>query len=125
MNKKPGWAYKYPDRWERIVYNKDYLKSVEDDCGDLYCEYCGKEELVIYEWYEDLNKSDVATVDHFYPKSKYRHLERDTDNFIVSCYDCNNKKKDDIWLVEEIEFPKDRSQIDILKNKWQKMILNG
>lgn len=106
MTEKPNWAYKYPKKWEQIEFNKNFLRKVEEDCGGLHCEYCGKDNLVIYEWYEKTNNEDVATVDHFYPSSRYPELKKDMKNFVVACYKCNSNKKDDLWEVETIKHPR-------------------
>jgi 5-methylcytosine-specific restriction endonuclease McrA len=108
----PSWAKKNPQKWEQIEFNKNYLKGIESEHGSLHCEYCGKEDLIIYEWYEKRDDNVVATVDHFLPSSKYQNLKKDPNNFVVSCYSCNNKKRDDIWEVETIKYP-------IINNKKQ------
>ena len=103
--KKPRWAY-HPnnkDRWKRLVFHFDFLKKVEEEEGKLWCEYCGKNELVVYSWDQKPNRKDMATVDHFLPRSKYPDLTSEETNFIVACSTCNEKKKDDIWEVETIK----------------------
>jgi len=105
MNKIPEWGKRNPEKWGRLEFNKNYLKKIEETFGPLHCEYCGKENLVIYEWYEKFNRSDMATVDHFYPSSKYEELRMNEDNFIVSCDSCNSKKRDVLWEVESIKYP--------------------
>lgn len=102
---KPKWAY-YPnnkERWERLVLHFDFLKGVESEHGTLWCEYCGKEELVVYPWDVKPDRSKMATVDHFLPKSKYPDLANETTNFVVACSVCNEKKKDDLWEEETIK----------------------
>lgn len=113
-NEKPFWAKKNRDKWLQLRFNIDFLKKAEIEYGGLHCEYCGKKNLIVYEWCEKTNKDDVATVDHFYPKSKYENFRMEEKNFVISCHDCNNKKKDDIWSVEKIKFPLNKERINNL-----------
>lgn len=114
MTEKPGWAYKHPERWAQIEFNKNFLRKVEKKHNGLHCEYCGKKDLIIYEWFEKTNNDIVATVDHFYPSSKYPDLKKDEKNFVVACYSCNGNKKDSLWEVETIEYPRDETIKDLL-----------
>ena len=72
-------------------------------------------DLKVYDWCEKVKLSDVATVDHFYPKSKYKELKKNEKNFIISCYKCNNKKRDKLWEIEKIKFPLNNSKVEELK----------
>ena len=101
--------------FKQMLYNTKFLQHVLKQHGELHCEYCGKENLVIYDWCEKLNLSDVATVDHFYPKSKYKDLKKNKDNLVISCYDCNNKKKDVLWDVEKIKHPINKDKVSNIK----------
>lgn len=127
MNMKPSWAYGKEERWNQLEFNKNFLRKVENECGTLFCEYCGKGDLVIYEWWEKSNHTIMATVDHFYPVSKFNKLKQNEKNFIVSCVVCNTKKKDDIWDVESIKHPRNNEIISTLIkiNKTYKMINNS
>ena len=109
----PSWAKRNPEKWEQIVFNKNYLKGVERSHGVLQCEYCGKPNLIICEWYENKN-DNVATVDHFLPSSKFKELKKNPNNFVVSCDSCNNKKSDDIWEIESIKYPITENKLQIL-----------
>jgi len=91
------------------------LKKINKKEGSLHCEYCGKDDLKVYDWCEKVKLSDVATVDHFYPKSKYKELKKNEKNFIISCYKCNNKKRDKLWEIEKIKFPLNNSKVEELK----------
>lgn len=104
-SQNPNWAKYNKDRWSQLKFNTEFLKKMESECGGLHCEYCGKSDLKVYEWCHKSVTSDMATADHFYPKSKYDSIKQDERNMIVSCHDCNNKKRDDLWLVEEIKYP--------------------
>ena len=70
--KEPFWAKKNTEKWEQLKFNISFLKKINKKEGSLHCEYCGKEDLKVYDWCEKVKLSDVATVDHFYPKSKYK-----------------------------------------------------
>lgn len=110
----PSWSNKKIDKWIQLKTNTDFLKSIIDNYGSLHCEYCGKSDLKLYGWCEKSNREDMATVDHFYPKSKFTHLSLDQRNFIVSCYECNSKKEDKLVTVDFIKFPLKLSKINEL-----------
>ena len=112
---EPFWAKKRPEKWEQLKINLSFLKKKKQKHSKLHCEYCGKEDLKIYEWWKKVNFKDVATVDHFYPKSKYEDLKHNEDNFIICCYNCNNKKKDKLWEIERIKYPINKSRKKSLK----------
>jgi 5-methylcytosine-specific restriction endonuclease McrA len=103
--KKPFWAKKNEDRWLQLKFNIEFLRKTELEYSKLHCEYCGKQNLVVYDWCEKISNDDVATVDHFYPKSRYNELKMDENNFVISCYSCNSEKKDRVWPKESIKFP--------------------
>lgn len=113
--KKPLWAKNNEEKWLQLKFNIDFLKKIKKENGELHCEYCGKENLKIYEWCEKLKTENVATVDHFYPKSKFNDLKRDEKNFVVSCYGCNSNKKDSIWSINEIKYPINKNKLVELK----------
>ena len=102
--KKPWWAKKNEEKWEQLLFNYNLLTEIKKKNGELHCEYCGKPELKIYKWYERLNKKDVATVDHFLPKSQYPDLAKEPTNLIVCCDSCNNKKGDKLWEESTIKY---------------------
>ncbi len=83
--------------FEQMLFNYKYLKDMELGYGPLWCVYCGKEELVIYHWQEKGDRRDMATADHFLPKSKYPELVADRKNLRVACYHCNSKKGSEEW----------------------------
>ncbi len=115
-NETPFWAKKSPEKWEQLKFNTEFLKKVLREEQELKCEYCGKEDLIIYEWCQKVNPNNVATIDHFYPKSKYEDLKRNEDNLVVSCHGCNTKKKDILWDFDKLKFPIKENKIDLLKN---------
>jgi len=112
---EPFWAKKNRLRWDQLEFNLSFLKETLKSNGELHCEYCGEESLIIYDWCQKVNISNVATVDHFYPKSKYDYLKKNKDNLVVSCYGCNNKKKDVLWEVEKIKYPINKNKINNIK----------
>jgi 5-methylcytosine-specific restriction endonuclease McrA len=121
--KEPFWSKNSKDRWEQLIFNTEFLKNTLSEFSKLNCEYCGKENLKIYEWCHKSNVSDMATADHFYPKSKYEELKQNEKNLIVCCHDCNNKKKDDIWSLSEIKHPLKKSKISEIKSLEQYLLV--
>jgi len=105
---KPRWAYYGNNsiRWDRVVLHYNFLENVKKEHSTLWCEYCGKDKLVLYRWDEKHDKNNMATVDHFLPKSKYPLLANDENNFIVACSMCNEGKKDDVWAEDTIKYPR-------------------
>jgi 5-methylcytosine-specific restriction endonuclease McrA len=111
---EPFWAKKNEDRWLQLKFNIDFLKKAKLKYGELHCEYCGKKDLIVYDWCQKTNTNDVATVDHFYPKSKYDDLKMEENNFIISCHSCNNEKKDKLWPKDKIKFPLTEEKLEKL-----------
>tara|TARA_R110000822_G_scaffold28023_2_gene83220 strand:+ start:1549 stop:1908 length:360 start_codon:yes stop_codon:yes gene_type:complete len=113
--KEPFWAKKNIEKWGQLKFNIDFLKKMKKENTTLHCEYCGKKDLKVYDWCQKVNIKNVATVDHFYPKSKYGYLKQVEGNFIISCYKCNNKKDDKLWEIEKIKHPMNDVKIKKLK----------
>jgi hypothetical protein len=104
------------DKTEKVLLllnNLRFLKSELKREGELSCEYCGKEDLKIY----DISKGDItpeslsdpnilintkfnpkdgATCDHKIPKSKGGD-KFNFSNLAVSCYSCNRRKGNMSW----------------------------
>ena len=112
---RPFWAKKNEEKWSQLKFNIDFLKKINKKNGELHCEYCGKKDLKVYDWCKKTNLEDVATVDHFYPKSKFEYLKKEEKNFVISCYECNNKKRDKLWEIEKIKYPLNNNKIIELK----------
>lgn len=53
------------------------------------CPFCNNN----YVYYFQDGKNTIATLEHYYPKSKYPHLSLSFYNLIPSCYVCNSKFK--------------------------------
>tara|TARA_R110002153_G_C13308768_1_gene496245 strand:+ start:2387 stop:2746 length:360 start_codon:yes stop_codon:yes gene_type:complete len=113
---RPFWAKKNEEKWLQLEFNINFLKQTKKEFKNLHCEYCGKKNLKVYGWCEKVDTKDVATVDHFYPKSKYDNLKKNKDNFVVSCYSCNNIKKDNLWEIVKIKYPINNNKITKIKN---------
>mgnify|MGYP003675195810 CR=1 FL=1 len=75
---RPFWAKKNEEKWLQLEFNINFLKQTKKEFKNLHCEYCGKKNLKVYGWCEKVDTKDVATVDHFYPKSKYDNLKKIT-----------------------------------------------
>lgn len=67
----------------------NFLTKKENESGSLFCSYCGKGPLIKE---ENNNHPLVATLDHKIARSN-GGSEYDENNLCVSCYDCNQKKK--------------------------------
>ena len=78
--------------WDQAKFNMRYLKDMQLSYGPLWCVYCGKEELKIYDFQEKKHYDDMATADHLIPKSLAPHLAKDRKNLRVSCFHCNIRK---------------------------------
>lgn len=106
---KNGDNFKKPKNngFKQMLFNTKFLQHISLTHGELHCEYCGLENLRLYHWKFDKikNKSDMATVDHFLPKSQFPELARDFNNLKVCCYKCNQDKKDDIWDKTTLKYP--------------------
>lgn len=100
------------DKFKVSLNNLNFLKDRAKE-GDLYCEYCGKGPLVIYDFNPDeitssninnskyrfntkFRESDGATADHKQPQSKGGD-KFNYDNLAVCCYRCNKKKGNMTW----------------------------
>lgn len=53
------------------------------------CAYCGIDMDI-----DRCNTPDAATIDHIFPKSKYKDLASDEFNMVCVCRQCNNEKAD-------------------------------
>ena len=87
--------------------NLQFLKDKQKEIGELYCEYCNKGPLKIYDINSEISpekiddpnyrinpkfsKLDGATADHKTPMSKGGE-KLDYSNLAVCCSDCNTKK---------------------------------
>jgi len=83
------------EHWAQAKFNMNWLKDMQLSYGPLWCVYCGKEELRIYEFQEKKRYINMATADHVIPKSLVPHLARDRKNLRVACWHCNTKKGSD------------------------------
>ena len=43
------------------------------------------------------------------------YLKKEEKNFVISCYECNNKKRDKLWEIEKIKYPLNNNKITELK----------
>jgi len=113
VGKKPDWVKRRlkinPTKYNKLLVTLNNLKFLKDKLeeGPLYCEYCNKGPLVIYDFDESslekgldnpnmrfntkFNPVDGATCDHKIPQSKGGN-KFDYSNLSVSCYRCNRKK---------------------------------
>ena len=95
-------------------FNMDFLKKEKSRVGNLCCAYCSKENLVIYEFNDPVKlNSNMATADHFWPKSKYGH-DINVRNLVVSCFKCNIDKADKTYPVESLIREEDRIKVKLI-----------
>lgn len=94
-------------KFKQITFNTEFLYGILNEYNELHCEYCGKPDLIIYDWFErNKIKDQMATADHFFPKSLDRALlAMEIKNLVVCCFNCNNKKADKIWKTDTLRFP--------------------
>jgi 5-methylcytosine-specific restriction endonuclease McrA len=105
--KDESWFYTNHKKGQQLLFNLKFLESIKEIHGELHCEFCGKQKLKIYKWYQRHKDSKImATADHFFPKSYDKdNLSFDITNMVVACDDCNNKKGKDFWPLESVRFP--------------------
>lgn len=83
--------------FEQLLFNTEFLNSRLKEYSELHCEYCGKQNLVIFHWTTKPDKAIMATCDHILPRSTHPHLAKDMNNCAVACDDCNQRKKTKVW----------------------------
>ena len=89
--------------FEQLLFNTYFLRRMKSKYGNLHCVYCGRKNLRIYHWREFAgDRKNMATADHFIPKSVSPDLAKDEGNLRVACQKCNNDKKSHNW---EEKFP--------------------
>ncbi len=79
------WGYYF-------IVRRHWLRKQKKD-GVWICHYCGKKISKMPERnkrHQNLHK--CVTIDHKVPRSEGIDI-LDTNNFLVSCYDCNTRKK--------------------------------
>ena len=90
----------------QMLFNTYFLRRMLSVYKKLHCVYCGRRRLKIYSWIEfATNRRDMATADHFVPKSVDKKLAMEESNLRVACFSCNNRKADKRWR-ERFPYPK-------------------
>ncbi len=83
--------------------NKDFMKHFKK-LNIKSCPFCNNNYIYFYK--ENGEKyNTIATLEHYYPKSKYPHLSLSFYNLIPSCYICNSKFKGNDSYIGEILHP--------------------
>lgn len=78
-------------RW--LAFRDEFLKDFKKKHGSLFCEYCGKSDLLaeLPVWVR--KSAMLATIDHVIPLSKGgQRFER--SNLKLACFSCNQEKAD-------------------------------
>jgi hypothetical protein len=78
-------------RVQNIGKYSEWKEQISTDCHNQ-CVYCAISEMI---W----GGLDHYHIDHFRPKSKFKHLEHDVTNLYLACPVCNRFKSDD-WKEE-------------------------
>ena len=90
---------------EQLVFNTKFIQSIKERYNELHCEFCGK-DLVLYYWWETNKRGDMATADHFFPKSLDKErLSFEKRNIVVACDDCNSNKKAQLHRISSVKYP--------------------
>lgn len=95
---------RYSKKFIQLIFNTNFLEKMLKTHGELHCEYCGKPHLKIYHWNEK-QRHDIATTDHFLPKIDWPDLQFNEDNLRVCCSKCNTKKGRGVWSHSAVRFP--------------------
>lgn len=77
-----AFDYSWHRKQEKFMLNFQKLKIKS-------CPFCNNN----YVYYFQNGKNTIATLEHYYPKSKYPHLSLSFYNLVPSCYVCNTKFK--------------------------------
>jgi uncharacterized protein (TIGR02646 family) len=71
---------------------REYRGHIRKD-SQYRCVYCDVHENEINR--DSNTRDEKMTIDHFRPKSSFRHLENDPNNLVLACQNCNFQKRDD------------------------------
>ena len=100
------WMVRNFKKGDQLLFNTKFIQEIKDTHEELHCEICGKENLKLYMWWEHSKRWDMATADHFFPKSfDKERLSFERKNMIVACNDCNNRKADDFYGIHIVKHP--------------------
>lgn len=82
-----GYEKYYYKKWLRV--RDEYLRTLLETYGILWCEYCGTYVYLIKNKNPNMTNK-VATIDHYVPLAQGGALYAES-NFAVSCWPCNRK----------------------------------
>jgi 5-methylcytosine-specific restriction endonuclease McrA len=88
---------------KRILLSNNYLKYIRKKFGELHCEKCGLNNLRIKR-VKTKAHNKMATIDHWFPISKFENLQDKFANLRVMCVKCNTKKGNKIIKKEDLKF---------------------
>lgn len=107
----------------QVLFNTNFLKKQQEQCGSLTCVFCGKPNLVIYNCdAKNVNKNIMATADHFFPKARGGKAFNE-DNLVVACSKCNNNKGKKIYKLDTLKYLSFYGNEKILLEKLAKQII--
>lgn len=79
------------DQWSAM---KSWRRKILNAIGTVICPYCDRQYITSFDSDGDIKKSSnlktLATLDHFYVKSRYPLFALSLFNFIPACYGCNS-----------------------------------
>lgn len=93
---------KYPNKYAKMIFNYNFLLKMKKLYNTLHCVYCNRFVKIYQFSFRRSRKGDVATADHFLPKSLHPDLEFQESNLRVCCTRCNSRKGQELW---EEKFP--------------------
>lgn len=98
---------------KQFAFNRAFIEGMEKLYKNLWCVYCGKENLEV-----DAPKrtNNLATADHFDPTSIGGEAYS-IDNLEVCCFKCNIRKSDKTINREDIKYPYPNKEIGKLTIK--------
>ena len=90
----------------REARRRDYLHRIKQEYGELKCEYCGRNDLIVTKSNREF-KDRMATIDHIEPRNGGKTGSKKTArgpkiNWAIACPECNNAK-DNLSMEEFIE----------------------
>ncbi len=79
-------------KWNNMSKDKNWRRKIMIASGVAICPYCDRQYITSFSVSIELgnDKKTLATLDHFYTKSKYPLFALSLFNFVPACYGCNS-----------------------------------
>ena len=92
--------FKDKPHWKILLSaQSEFMRKTHKHNPNLVCVYCGKENLK-----RQGKKNELATVDHFFPKSLDGVDPINQNNFVVACSKCNGEKSNLIYSLDSLKY---------------------